>query len=816
LPGGFLTFRSYWIDRLTIALPPGDVQRDQHYRLVHSDGVIPLSLAEGLNIAQHEKYPQLRSFAVFHLPGDTGIPQLASALKGGLQVESADKAYLTGVQTAGVLDDLFRFNGKLGAQFPDDPRENISVRVWAPTARAVKLLLYNAQTDTSPAHTVPMMEANGVWSAEVENTWRNRYYLFAVTVYVPGLGREVENIVTDPYSCDLALNGSKSRFTDLNDPRSKPEGWDGHRSPQIGSNNHLSIWEAHVREFSASDESIPAEQRGTYLAFANPDSTGMKHLRRLAEAGLKAVHLMPTFHIASINEDKTEWQSPGDLSAYAPDSSEQQAAVATVQYFDGYNWGYDPVHYAAPEGSYAMNPDERVKEYRAMVQGLHSAGLRVIQDLVFNHTDAHGQDPNSILDKIVPTYYHRWDGDGNVLNSSCCSNTASEHYMLEKLMIDTIVQNARHYKIDGFRFDLMGLHFVYNMRHIQEALNDPEIYLYGEGWNLGETSNNALGLNASQLNLYGSGIGTFNDRVRDAVRGGNPFDDPREQGFATGLYTDENSDLIRAALAGNMRDFQFLNSRGESITAGGLTYAGQPAGYTASPVECINYCSVHDNQALFDAIQIKAPADEDISTRARRQVLALSLIALGQGIPFFYGGDELLRSKNMDNNSYNSGDWFNRLDFTYQTNNWGTGLPLASENQSHWALMQPLLANQALKPASGHILHTRDAFESLLRIRASSALFHMQTIEEVQRNLTFLQTRSGVIAMRLNASGGKYTGYQQILAIFNATTQMASVSDALLKGLALKRHPVMREGVFDSASGTADIPALACAVFVNQ
>jgi pullulanase len=799
-----ILLRAHWLDRQTIALPESDVQPNRRFQLLYGSDETAIDLAP----AKPEKYPQLAGCEFFELPSGTKIEILKTALKGPLGVVTKSRDYATGVQSAGVLDDLFAYAGKLGPHFENDQYENISVTVWAPTAQSVKLLLFRGANDTEPADTVAMIEADGVWSAEIESSWRNQYYLFAVKVYVPRLDEIVENIVSDPYSPDLALNGSKSRLTDLNDAHTKPEGWDEHGSPQIGSNNELTIWELHVRDFSANDESVPADQRGTYLAFTAPDSNGMRHLRRLADAGIKAVHLLPTFHNASVNEDKSQWQSPGDLSRYPPDSTEQQAAVAKVQNNDGFNWGYDPVNYFAPEGSYAVDPYERVKEYRAMVQALHGAGLRVIQDQVFNHTHSSGQGKDSVLDKIVPGYYFRLDANGNVRNNTCCSDTASEHRMMEKLMVDCLVQNARHYKIDGFRFDLMGYHYVANMLHIKEAL-PPDVYLYGEGWFTGETAGNPLMPNATQTNMHGTGIGTFNDRVRDAVRGGSPFSDPRVPGFVTGSYGE--GDWIRAALAGNMRDFSFTDSHGETMKAGAMNYDGDPVGYTASPIECVNFCSVHDNQVLFDGIQLKASSNDDTATRARRQVLALSIIALGQGIPFFHAGDELLRSKDMDNNSYNSGDWFNRLDFSYQSNNWGIGLPLAADNQEYWPIMQPLLANAALKPSTKDILYTRDAFEALLRVRGSSGLFAMQTLAEVQKNLTFLRTGEGVIAMLLDANGGNYHGFQRLLVVFNATTSAVQLQDKLLKSV----HPAMKDSAaFDSTTGTAKVPALTTAVFV--
>jgi pullulanase len=590
----------------------------------------------------------------------------------------------------------------------------------------------------------------------------------------------------------------------------------------------------------------------------------MRHLNDLANAGLKAIHLLPTFHIASINEDKSTWQTTGDLSAYPPDSQAQQAAVTAIQNTDAYNWGYDPVHYLAPEGAYAYNPDNRVKEYREMVQGIHRAGLRVIQDVVFNHTTSSGQSPNSVLDELVPTYYYRLDADGNVENGSCCADTASEHRMMEKLMIDTLVTNARQYKIDGFRFDLMSFHFVYNMLHIQTALSQltldkdgvdgSKIYLYGEGWETGETANDALGPNASQANMYGTGIGTFNDRIRDGIRGGGPFSDQRVQGFATGLYTDpslyttqntaaadqlsallQSADWIRAGLAGNLRDFTFIDSAGQTVPASQLSYGGQSVGYTAAPAENIAYASVHDNQTLFDAIQLKSAipgsvsgGNDTIAQRTRRQIVANSLVALSQGIPFFQAGDDLLRSKDMDNNSYNSGDWFNAIDFTFQSANWGTGLPIASQNQSNWPIMHPLLANPGLKPAPANIDLSRKMFQEFLTIRASSPLFRMSTLAQVQANLHFLNTgpkqTPGLIVMTLDGKAGECGQYSQILVLFNAATTSVNFHDPTLQGLPLQLHPVqarsadptVRQSTFDSATGTAIIPALTTAVFVSM
>jgi pullulanase len=619
----------------------------------------------------------------------------------------------------------------------------------------------------------------------------------------------------------------------------------------------MNVYELHIRDFSVNDPTVPPAHRGMYAAFNDQNSNGMRHLHTLAQSGLKAVHLLPSFHFASVNEDKSKWIIPTGLAQDPPDGQQQQAAVTASQTSPAYNWGYDPVHYMTPEGSYAINPEDRVREYREMVGGLHKAGLRVIQDVVFNHTNASGEGPNSNLDEVVPNYYHRLDANGSLETGSCCADTAGEHRMMEKLIVDTLVLNARDYKIDGFRFDIMNFMFTYNMTDIQQALqalttekggvDGSKIYLYGEGFNFGDTVNNQIGPNASQINLYGYGIGTFNDRIRDGIRGGSPFTDERMQGFATGLFTDPSSftnaslsssqqqsqlllysDWIDVGLTGNLRDFSFTDSAGETVTGAQVSYNGQPAGYTKSPIEAVNYVSVHDNQDLFDAAQLKSSFNDSIGVRARRQIMGMSLVTLGQGIPFFQGGDDLLRSKDMDQNSYNSGDWFNKIDWTGQSANWGIGLPIASQNQAQWPIMTPLLSNPAYTPLPANIAYSEAAFQELLRIRSSSELFRMPTFGEVQQNLTFLNVgpdqTPGLIVMKLDANGGNYGIYKHVVVLFNATNAPVSFTSSQLQGLGLHLHPVQqnssdpatRQATFNPKTGSATVPALTTAVFLAE
>lgn len=898
--------QAYWMDRQRVAIQSQLAGGNDTYSITYSltgglsvtpTGItggtsIPLTAGGSLTSDELARYPQLSGYTVLQLPDNTPLTTLQTALKGQLAFAAAGPggavSYATGIQIAGVLDDLYYYPGTLGVVFNNQGREQhgsqheesilafghsnndghvgnwngdgnheVALKLWAPTAQNVSVQIFDHETDTTPSAVVPMKEYNGVWIANGQRDWKDKYYLYSVQVWVPADGAVDTNVTTDPYSIDIALNGTKSRITDLDSRETKPEGWDFSFSPPLNSFSDFSVYELHIRDFSVNDSTVPVAHRGFYPAFEDRESDGMKHLHALADKGLKAVHILPSFHLASVNEDKSTWIIPTGLAQYPPAGQQQQAAVAAAQKSPSYNWGYDPVHYMTPAGNYAVNPTNRVLEYRGMVDGLHRAGLRVVQDMVFNHTNASGEGPNSNLDEVVPGYYHRLDANGGLETGSCCPDTAAEHRMMEKLIIDTLVLNAKEYKIDGFRFDILSFMFTYNITDIQQALHaltferdgvdGSKIYLYGEGFNFGDTANNQIGPNASQVNLYGFGVGTFNDRIRDGVRGGSPFTDERVQGFATGLFTDPSdyttgtlsptqqqaqvlqySDWIDVGLAGNLRDYSFTGSSGATVTGAQVNYNGQPTGYTKNTYEAVNYVSVHDNQDLFDAVQLKSNLGDSIASRARRQIMGMSLVALGEGVPFFHAGDDLLRSKDMDQNSYNSGDWFNKIDWSGQTANWGIGLPIASQNQSQWPIMTPLLNNAAYTPLPANIAYSAEAFQDLLQIRYSSRLFRMSTLAELQQNLTFLNTGQkqtpGLIVMKLDANGGDYGRYQHVVVVFNATNAAVTFTDARLKGLNLKLHPVQqgssdpatKASTFDASQGTANVGALTTAVFVAE
>jgi len=870
--------RAHWLSRDTILWP---VWNEPHsIYILHTDPEGPLeATADGIEkgaivtLRPCEHNPDLQA-RFPHLNGLwLRVPPKTAAharqlLKGALAVSrwrDAKMQETTSLQIPGVLDDLFTYTGPLGVTYAGDTP---TLRVWAPTAQKVQVQLYADSRPETPATRHDMVEdrRTGVWSLTGSADWTGMYYLFAVTVFTPGSGRIETHQATDPYSLSLATNGTRSQIVNLNHADLKPKGWDALRDPHLEAPEEAIIYELHVRDFSSHDETVPAAYRGTYKAFTVHDSAGMRHLRALAGAGLTHIHLLPAFDFASVNEDKSTWQSPSFavLGAFPPDSPAQQALLAPYRNRCGYNWGYDPVHYTAPEGSYSTEPDgtPRVVEFREMVKALSQAGLRVIMDVVYNHTHASGQAPYSVLDQIVPGYYHRLNAEGGIEHSTCCENTASEHAMMEKLMVDSIVTWARDYKVDGFRFDLMGHHMVRNLQAVRAALDaltlekdgvdGTGVWLYGEGWNFGEVADNRRGRNATQANIAGTGIGTFNDRIRDAVRGGGAFSGLREQGFVTGLYDAPNAaesrsleerrwqllqmaDWIRVSLAGSLQDFTFCDTTGRGGAGRAVSYKGLPAGYASDPQEAVNYVSAHDNETLFDTVQIKAAETLPLAERIRMHNLGIDLVMLAQGVPFFDAGADMLRSKSLDRNSYSSGDWFNRLDFTYRSSGWGGGLPPASENQANWPVLQPLLANPALKPAPEDIEKAVRHFQEMLQIRRSSRLFRLRTMQEVVERLSFPaivladsaapELNPALIVMALDNRGlERGAKIKKILVAFNAAAAAQTFRVESLQGVAFKLHPVqiashdpiVRTARYDGKSGVFSIPARTTAVFVAR
>jgi pullulanase-type alpha-1,6-glucosidase len=758
----------------------------------------------------------------------------------------------TTAQIAGALDDLYAAANDvpdLGAVVKNG---STSFKVWAPTAQAVSVVLTqplgNSGLTRTSTEAMARDAATGVWSLTKPGNLQGTQYRYQVQVFVKGVGL-VRNLVTDPYSLGLTLGSQQSVVVDLQSPQTKPAGWDlGAPPATVAAPSDLSIYELHVRDFSINDQTVPAAKRGKYLAFTESQSNGMKHLAALAQAGLTDVHLLPVFDIASVNEKSCTTPSPSG----AADSESQQATVRATAGTDCFNWGYDPLQFSTPEGSYSSNaadPMARIVEFRRMVQALNAAGLRVGMDVVFNHTTSSGQNANSVLDRVVPGYYFRLNGTGGIERSTCCENTAAENLMMAKLMIDSAVTWTRDYRISSLRFDIMGHH----PRSVMEALKarvkqaaGRDVQIVGEGWNFGEVANGARFVQAEMLSLNGSGIGSFNPIIRDAVRGGGCCDSGNavvaNQGYVNGFFYDPNSnasgqsrgelmwqaDRIKASLAGSIRSFQMQTSWDANLRLDQIDVGGIPAGWVLEPGEVVNYVENHDNLTLFDNNAFRLPTTTSKEDRARVQILASAINTFSQGVAYFHAGIDTLRSKSLDRNSYDSGDWFNRLDWTYQDNNFGVGLPPAGDNGGNWAYARPLLANPLIKPHPNDIAWTRDAFRDLLKIRKSTTLLRLRTAADIKARLSFLNTGSTqeptVLVGRVDGVGYPGANFDELVYLINVDKTAKQLTLPTLAGRALQLHPVhtapgaadarARQATFDSSTGSFSLPARTAVVFV--
>ncbi|WP_042414374.1 pullulanase-type alpha-1,6-glucosidase [Streptacidiphilus anmyonensis] len=882
------TSKAQFVDGTTVAVPASwgfgaDVPSGSSAELVYSptgaiavkdgDTTDPgywlrlLPVSGGLTAAQLAQHPELKGYAAFTVdPRD--VKRIALALRSQLIMteREANGALLaaTGVQLPGALDAIYgaaAAKAPLGPVYAEDGTPSLSV--WAPTAQQVSLELYDSATATTPS-VVPMrrQNASGVWTVKGRKDWTGKYYLYRVTVWAPSVQKVVTNHVTDPYSVSLSTDSRRSQLVDLDAASLAPQGWQQDRSPKAISAGQQEIQELHVRDFSVADSTVPAAERGTYLAFTDLDSAGMKHLAQLAKQGLTTVHILPSFDFASVPEAKSEQTTPAcDLASLAADSDQQQSCIGAQASTDAYNWGYDPLHYDVPEGSYSTDPNgaARIVQFRQMVAALHKIGLRVVMDVVYNHTAASGEADASVLDQIVPGYYQRLSADGAVTTDSCCADTAPEHALMNRLVVDSTKLWATEYHVDGFRFDLMGLDPKSTMLDVKAGLKATgrSEFLYGEGWNFGVVANDARFVQATQANMAGTGIATFNDRLRDAVRGGGPFDsNPHTQGFASGLYTDPNGDAvngstadqkarllnemdqIKVGLTGNLASYSFTDSAGKTVTGSEVDYNGSPAGYTAAPGEAITYVDAHDNLDLYDALVYKLPAGTPMADRVRMQALALATTELSQGPGFSVAGSDLLRSKSLDANSYDSGDWFNAIQWQCADgggnggngsggNGFGRGLPSAASNSAFWPWAKPLLGDASLVANCTAQQDTTALYQQFLKIKASTPLFSLATAAEVQQRMSFPLSGTagetpGVITLHLDGSG--LPTYKSVTVVFNATpssrqqtlTGLIGTGETLDPIQAQGSDPVVKTASFDPATGTFTVPARTVAVYVQK
>ena len=482
----------------------------------------------------------------------------------------------------------------------------------SPDVKKVNVVITDNDSDTAGQLVKSMKRVGaGKWKLTVKNDLKGKYYVFSV------YNQEQPDITPGLFAKAVSVNGKRGAIVDLKD--TDPEGWADDVRPALKNPCDLVIYEMHHRDFSM-DLSSGIKNKGKFLALTEP--AAIDHLRRL---GVNAIHILPSFDFASIDESK-------------PDVAQ-------------YNWGYDPLNYNVPEGSYSTNaadPKVRIREFKQMVQALHKAGIRVILDVVYNHTfDING----SNFQKTYPDYYFRKTAEGKYSDGSGCGNeTASDKQLMRDFMKESVEYWVKEYHIDGFRFDLMGIHDIETMNEIHDVVSniDPSIYIYGEGWSAGSCAypqkKLAMKANARELN----GIGAFSDEMRDALRG--PFSDDTKGGFLAGVPGQEES--IKFGIAGAISHPQIdMTKVNYSKTA-----------WTNEPSQMVAYVSCHDDMCLTDRLRASIPyiGDDEL---IRLDLLAQTAVFTSQGVPFILAGEEMLRDKKGVHNSFRSPDSINRLDW---------------------------------------------------------------------------------------------------------------------------------------------------------
>ena len=800
-------------------------------------GAIPANLVS--------RYSQYTGNIALTVPSAT-VASIKSLLKTQLvvvELNGSSVVRATHLQLQGVIDDTYAANA---VQVPLGPVFNAGIptfSLWAPTAQSVSIVINGTTTAMSEDATT------GIWSyvgtADMQNT---AVYNYAVKVYARTDGQAIRTYTTtDPYATGVdAANPSASPAQhavaiDLTSPATFPADWAGQGSSRVNQAADVVLYELHVRDFSANDASVPSEDRGKFLAFTYPASTGMQHLAQLARSGVTHVHLLPVFDIGSVPD--TGCTTP-TFSNSNPVSQTPQTTVASTAATDCYNWGYDPRHFGVPTGAYSTDGSamERVRNFREMVVGLHNLGLGMVMDVVYNHTYTNH------LDQIVPGYYYRLDGTGKITTTSCCSDTATEYAMVAKLMNDTLTRWTADYRVDGYRVDVMQNIPLSAMQDakaaVDAAANGRFVYIYGEGF---PNAENFIQANIGHLN--NTHIGAFNYWIRDAVRGGGPFDNGNtlitNQGFMSGLCYDVNAAAggsCTAAMQNNLLAAQnaIRLSMAGAVSAfpgsAGISFNGSTVAFATNPDENVNYIGSHDGQTVWDIAQYKHPTTLSTADRVRAHVVGLSTVLLGQGVPFLMAGDEILRSKAFSANSYNSGDWFNRIDWTLNTNyiSAGTqtmGLPASDPNSPNWSVMTPYLQNPNVNPTFTDISLANAMIGDLLTIRSSTSMFRLSTAADIAQCVHFPDSaaqKNGLIVMQIDAIGADQRPcgdqhYAHIMVLVNAHKVAQTYTVGSLAGAALQLHPahtrsadtIVLGATFDNATGTFSVPARTTVVFAH-
>lgn len=635
------------------------------------------------------------------------------------------------------------YGGKdLGMQWsPGESR----MKVWSPAAQAMRLYLYEKGSGGNPLQTIAMEKGRqGVWSATLKGDVQGKYY----TVQVQMQGKWLAE-TPDPYAKAVGVNGQRGMIINLGS--TNPAGWmDDTRPPQAAFTDII-LYELHIRDLS-SDVNSGIHHTGKYLGLTetgthNEDGqqTGLDHLKEL---GITHVHLLPVFDYRYTSVDES-------LPPRVPQ----------------YNWGYDPENYNVPEGSYATDANDgavRIREYKQMVQALHRNGIRVVMDVVYNHT---GSTTESVFNRIAPGYYYRQNADGSYSNASACGNeTASERAMMRQYMIESMKYWVEEYHIDGFRVDLMGIHDIETMNQISAELHqiDPGIFIYGEGWTAG-SSPLPDSLRAIKANTYRlDRVAAFSDDFRDALKG-SVFDHA-DKGFISGKPGLEES--VKFGIVASTEHPQIDYSK--------VNYSKAP--WAKEPFQTITYVDCHDNHTLWDKLAISCP-DVSESDRIRMQKLAGAMVLTSQGIPFMHAGVEMLRSKQGVENSFNSSDSINRIDWSRKT--------------TYEAVYS--------------------YFKGLIQLRKNHPAFRMPTAELIRTHLKFLDVSEKNLVVYLLKDHANGDSWSKILVVLNGSSKAETISLPPGKWkVVVTGDEVNEKGVLTVSRPFVEVPPISAMIFTEQ
>lgn len=613
--------------------------------------------------------------------------------------------------------------------------------LWAPTAEEVRVLLYDSGNEGSAYQTLSLeMGEDGIWNTSIKEDLKGKFYTFNVKVNGKWLG-DTPGIMAKA----VGVNGKRAAVIDLRS--TDPEGWANDVRPLLKDYADIIVYEMHHRDFSL-DSVSGIRNKGKFLALtelgtttSQGEKTGIDHLKEL---GVTHVHILPSYDYASVDESK-------------PDKAQ-------------YNWGYDPQNYNVPDGSYSTDPykpDVRIKEFKQMVQALHKAGIRVVLDVVYNHTF---NTEESNFERTVPGYFYRQTKDGKPANGSGCGNeTASDRAMMRKYMVESVFYWINEYHIDGFRFDLMGIHDIETMNEIRAAVDkiDPSIFIYGEGWAASAPQLDQEEL-AMKANIYKMPrIAAFSDEMRDGLRGG--WDDDRKGAFLIGQPGHEMS--IKFGLVGAVKHPQVINDS--------VNYSKEP--WALQPTQMISYVSCHDDMCLADRLKATMPDATD-EERASLHKLAETFVFTSQGVPFIFAGDEMMRDKKGIHNSYNSPDSINTIDWRNKT------------------------------------IH-HDVFDyvrELITLRKNHPAFRMGDADKVRQYMEFLPVEgSNLVAFILkdNANGDSW---KNIIVAFNSRKEPAKLSIPAGRYTIVCKDGKIKQSGMGQVSGNEIIVPARSAMIIHQ